>query len=339
MKNLSTVVSKSVVMLLFLLSLACSQGLEPDPCPPISPVAQPTFFAPVWHPSGNYIGFNHLPILEIQFPNGPDCPGVQVHDVERAGFWIVRVDGDSLRRVLPQFIASPTWSPDGDWLAYQSGQKVYKIPSANMEFDTTSVVQLTTEGQAWSLAWSPVGDWIVYDSNSQSSSGLDYVWRMRPDGTEKTRIGLPVSGGATRLPQWSPLADRVVFIHYPGDGTDTPDVYSMTQNGSDWRRLTDNVVWDTFPAYTPLDGSIIYASYLPGEGLPQLYQLKGQTASPTLLSDRPVDIDFGRPFAVSPTGDRLVYIYYSPNDWTTDNGMPWILDLNTGQEWRIPIPH
>ena len=82
--------------LLFLFFLSCNvnnnENDDLPPCPPNDIVAMPPYDSPCWHPSGEYIGFNHTPLLRITYPYGEHCQGVYEWDPQQSGFWLINPD-------------------------------------------------------------------------------------------------------------------------------------------------------------------------------------------------------------------------------------------------------
>ncbi|MBU2508269.1 MAG: DPP IV N-terminal domain-containing protein [Bacteroidetes bacterium] len=103
--------------------------------------------------------------------------GRQHFNYDSTGFWLINIDGTNQQRVLPFNLQTPVWSPDGKWIAFVSGAQIYKMPFSNGVFDTTHVLQLTTNGSNYFPSWSPDGEWIAFDSNVDSPNGMNFIWK------------------------------------------------------------------------------------------------------------------------------------------------------------------
>jgi len=117
------------------------------------------------------------------------------------------------------------FSPDGQWIVFMSGEagnaEIYKTP-ANL----FAPVNLTNHpAQDIYPAFSPDGEWIVFVSFRDAP--LTQIYKMRPDGTEPTR--LTVGLGATLWrPIWSPSGKEILFnSNSPGSGS----IYRMGADG------------------------------------------------------------------------------------------------------------
>ena len=72
---------------------------------------------------------------------------------------------------------APSWSPDGEQIAYQSNQGSGSSEIWVMQRDGGSPQRITTTaGGGWSRApsWSPDGEWLAYVSSQAGSLGPDY---------------------------------------------------------------------------------------------------------------------------------------------------------------------
>jgi len=71
---------------------------------------------------------------------------------------------------------APAWSPDGEWIAYQSRSGSTDSEIWVMDRDGGRKRRLTTTTAGWSRAptWSPDGRWIAFVSSQAGSIGADY---------------------------------------------------------------------------------------------------------------------------------------------------------------------
>jgi len=113
-------------------------------------------------------------------------------------------DGTNVQRMTDQgYAVSPTWSPNGQFLAlawvrkYGAGEPgsrdIYLMDIASKQW-----VQLTHDGgKNDSPSWSPDGRHLVFQS---SRSGTDQIWMMLADGTKARQLTF---SGRNSQPNWS----------------------------------------------------------------------------------------------------------------------------------------
>ncbi|MGH7595887.1 MAG: hypothetical protein ACREOI_06015 [bacterium] len=336
--NINTLKNGLMLPGLLFLSLACDKSNpvindNKPPCPGIVPT--PPYNSPVWHPSGKFIGFNHAPLRRITFPYGEHCTAVYELNGDSSGFWLINPDGTNQRRIFPYQLQTPAWSPDGQWIAFVGNAQIYKMQFSGTMFDTTSLTQLTFEGRNFFPAWSPDGQWIAYDSNSESPNGMNFIWSMKADGSQKRRIAYEPMMGEIRMPHWSPDGQRIVHQRYVGVGA--PEIFTMDISGSNPIRLTNDTRFDSRPQYSPDGTKIVFWSQTSTNGIGNLWKMNGDGSNLRQLTIESVDATFGLPFSWSPDGSAIAYTYYRVDERSNNNGTLWIIDIATGKKRQLTL--
>ncbi|HZY81826.1 MAG TPA: hypothetical protein VFE50_20020 [Cyclobacteriaceae bacterium] len=147
----------------------------------------------------------------------------------------------------------PVLSPDGKTLMFHSNRTgIWQIYSADP--DGSNLKQLT-DGAATNVGpvWSPDGKTIAFVSERDNDPE---IYTMRPDGSLQTRVtNFP---GDDSHPHWFHDGTRIIFNsakNTPDQTKDWPlqfhDVYSITPDGKDLHRYTDNKTITTYPSASP----------------------------------------------------------------------------------------
>lgn len=172
--------------------------------------------------------------------------------------YTVNADGSGLERLTASEDREfdPTWSPDGQSIAYrhQTGDD-----------STTDIFVMDADGSHprnftgsdglgdWGPDWSPDGEWIAW--NTASAGFVFDLGLIHPDGTGR-RVVKP--GVYVEYPAWSPDGRRIAFMS-PEEGSQY-DIFVMNADGTDVRRLTSSPSDEGWPAWSPDGQQIVFTS-------------------------------------------------------------------------------
>ena len=161
-----------------------------------------------WSPDGNYIVFPACHIDDLQ-GNGECFPDLYITDREGNISELIRNPGD--------FMYLPTWSPDGEWIAYHVNGSLNIV-----RYDRSEIRVLKPGGPAGStmpnfIAWSPDSRRLAFvGANEEGVS--EKLWVVNVDGSGMAEIydpeGMNLSTG--RATTWSPDGEYVLVVNELG---------------------------------------------------------------------------------------------------------------------------
>lgn len=167
----------------------------------------------------------------------------------------------------------PAWSPDGTKIVFESTRDGPDPDIFLMDADGTNVVQLTDNDVSdANPVFTPDGRYIVYASEQD---GNEEVHRMRIDGSEKRNLTQhPGADGHPRVSADGRLiyfnsnrsSDPATFARGSMDREHNHEIYTMTLEGGDVRRITDLPDWDTYPAVSPDGTQLLWRRIAPAGG-------------------------------------------------------------------------
>lgn len=187
-------------------------------------------YSPAWSPDGSYVAFYR------------DCLG-------SASLNVARTDGTDERELVSSMARRVTkdnliqqfrisWSPDDQHIVYDNPDTTgqWYIWVVNIEGGTP---ERLTQGRH--PAWSPNGEEIAFDLGGD-------IWFISVDSGIESKLVLSGSTLYAEWPTWSPDGLQLAFVGGQGSSA---EIYIVNRDGTGIDRLTDNSVWDGFPAWRP----------------------------------------------------------------------------------------
>ena len=174
--------------------------------------------------------------------------------------YIMDIKGENLQKLTnhPRNEFSPTFSPDGQRMAYVSSRHDGYREIYVMNLNTKVSHRLTNHPKHDSNpVWSPDGRWIAFDSNRE---GTHDIYKIQPDGENLQRLthGERNSYNAA----WSPDSQFIAF----GSSRKPPGIYIMDADGGNPRHLANQPRVGRTPSWSPDGKQIAFSDNIILEG-------------------------------------------------------------------------
>ena len=213
-------------------------------------------------------------------------------------------------KTFPYLIEAPNWTPDGRWLVYNSGGKLYKISPDGQdgpyEISTGTITRcnndhvISADGKQISLSSSTSRDW------------RSRIYTVPFEGGEP-RLVTP--SGPSYLHGWSP---DLGTLAYCAERNGEYDIYIIPVSGGEEIRLTSAPGLDDGPEYSPCGVYIWFNSVR--SGLMQLWRMRADGSAQEQMTFH-TQINSWFPH-VSPNGEYVVYIAYYVGDLEPGEHLP-----------------
>lgn len=213
-------------------------------------------------------GLPSAPVGDIRFVSyprwSPDSEWIALSAESDGRRYIFRMrpDGSQFEQLTngDSFDSAPTFSPDGEWLIFESiafneRQRIFR-----MKADGTLREQLNISVVGpHSPSWSPDGEWVVFTGYENTKTDL---FLTRPDGTDEIR--LTDHSEEDFQANWSPDSQWIIFA---SNRTGNADIFRMRVDGSEVIQLTDHPANDLLPRWSPIIDLTWSGLFLSGIGI------------------------------------------------------------------------
>lgn len=213
----------------------------------------------------------------------------------RYTLWVADSDGENAQAALtsPEPIISPSWSPNGNELAYVSFESRKPVIYVHEVSSGRRRLVANFRGSNSAPAWSPDGQRLGVTLTRDGSS---QIYTISAQGGEPTRI--MQSSGIDTEPAFS---SDGAYIYFVSDRGGSPQIYRVLSMGGGAQRVTFQGSYNISPAISPDGTKLAYISREGGGYRLQLMDLA--TGSITALTNTSAD----ESPSFAPNGQLIVY--------------------------------
>lgn len=236
-----------------------------------------------------------------------------------AGLFSISLDDRTVRRLTDKPHLAPSWSPDGQQLAFVQGQKIQLLDVAGGDPRELQIDSLPRPVGSHPT-WSPIDGLLVFVNAAQGSRYGGRLWEVSPEGG----VARPLSDTTlrARAPIYSP--DGRLLAFFAPDSASRFQLWVMEPNGEPVRLTSQQDVTPKRARWFPDGSRLLYHAdgrlwTVPAAGgspteisFTARVQLVRKTMTPRPVRFTPPETDRTarghKGLALAPTGDRIAMI-------------------------------
>ncbi|MEQ9404689.1 MAG: DPP IV N-terminal domain-containing protein [Cyclobacteriaceae bacterium] len=210
----------------------------------------------------------------------------------------------------------PSVSSDGKWIVFNTYQ-FGGWKAAISSIDGSAIRQVSKSSNYSGFpSFSQDNQWIVFYEHENGRMGNRDIYKIRVDGTEKTR--LTQNSKHHYYPAFSPDGSKIAFVSAREGGN--YEVFVMNSDGSEPKNITKNVSHESCPSWSPdgkrlaflsiRDGYLnLYTMNPDGSGLKNVTNNQKRESNQFIQTAQSVDeLSYMYGTSWSPDGKQIVFV-------------------------------